>query len=65
MKTFICPKPDEMDAGAIKFKILFSSFLIEGPVDLNLNKPILWISQNWIANCIKVPVKVAVASNPV
>ena len=54
-----------MDAGAIKFKILFSSFLIEGPVDLNLNKPILWISQNWIANCIKVPVKVAVASNPV
>ena len=54
-----------MDAGAINFKILFSSFLTEYPSDLNLNKPILWISHNWIANCKHVPVKVAEASNPV
>ena len=64
IKTFICPKPDEIDPGIISLKILFSSSLTENQADLNLNNPILWISQHRTANCMKVPVKVAMASNP-
>ena len=45
-KTFICPNPDETDAGKIKLKILFSSFFIKSQAGLSLNKPILWIAHN-------------------
>ena len=65
IKTLIWLKPDEIDAGIISLKILLSSFLNKLKVDFNLKRPILFISEIWTTNWIKVPVKVAKASNPV
>ena len=63
-KTLIWLRPDEIDAGIISLKILLSSSLNNLKVDSNLKRPILFISQIWTINWIKVPAKVAKASNP-
>ena len=46
-------------------KILLSSSLNKLKDDSNLKRPIFFISQIWIKNWIKVPIKVAKARNPV